>query len=99
MFCGRHPPGAGRPTAGSLFPRPGRPLRRTNGAKCVLAVDVTGLAVGALVVPAYTAARLAHQRPNPAVTKLSSFKHIHRRVGYDATRMDGSRERRESMSF
>jgi putative transposase len=37
---------------GGFIPRPRRPLRPRQGAKRVVAVDVTGLPVGALVVPA-----------------------------------------------
>ena len=50
----RHPPGRGASNGDFTFHDRGGPYGRTRGAKRVVAVDVTGLPVGALVVPAST---------------------------------------------
>lgn len=52
----------GSPNGGTTFHDRGGPYGRTKGAKRVVAVDVTGLPVGALVVPASTA-RTATSEP------------------------------------
>lgn len=51
----------GASNGGATFHNQGGPWGRTNGAKRVVAVDVTGLPVGALVVPASTHENRASQ--------------------------------------